>query len=120
MFELTTTVSLTTKRQKEIKALYIDAVWNPFTSTVMNEDVKPRIITAYKNVLIPYLLDEVEHNLSCKKVSQLSKLYNGVYDRMLELREEETNKLERKLRKEKDPIVVLDLFTIKIKSSSDL
>ncbi len=116
LINLSSTVHKITAQQQEIDQLYTDSVWNPFISVVMKEEVKVRIKSAYNNVLIPYLLDEVTNNLECNKVSLLTALYSGVNNRMLELREEDTYRLERKLRREKDPLKVLDLLNIKIKS----
>ena len=39
-------------------------------------------------------------------------LVDNTYNRMLVLREEETKKLERNLKKEDDPIIVLQCFQI--------
>ena len=117
LLKLSLTVYKVTAQQEEIEQLYTDSVWNPFISVVMREEVKLRLKSAYKNVLIPFLLDEVNNHLECDKVNIINALYVGVYNRMLELREEETYRLERKLRREKDPLKVLDLLSIKIKSN---
>jgi len=92
---------------------YKDAVWNPFTATIMDEMVKKRITSAYKNVALPYALEKVEKELNCENVEELDALFKNLQRRMLELRDENTSKLERKLRKERNPEVVLQLFNIK-------
>ncbi len=100
-------------RSAELQDKYRDAVWNPFTATIMDEMVKKRITSAYYNVLQPYLLKKVEKDLNCENVEELHMLFNNLHQRMLELRDEDTSKLERKLRKERNPDVVLQLFNLK-------
>lgn len=114
MIELSEQVSKIPSQKEEIKEVYKDDVWNPFTSTVMTEEVKKRITDAYNNVLIPYLVDGVNNNLSCTNAASINTLFLEVYQRMLELREEDTEKLEKKLKKEDDPIAILELFNINI------
>ncbi|WNB18392.1 hypothetical protein [Marivirga arenosa] len=107
-------------QQKEIENLYIDEIWNPFTSTVMSEEVKSRIVESYTKILIPFIKDEIKNHLACDNVVSLYRLEQKIYDRMLELREEDTEKLERKLRKEKDPKSILTLFEIDANYKSEL
>ena len=78
----------------------------------MDETVKRRILSAYTNVLIPYYLKNITQGLPCENAPQWIELVNKTYDRMLELREEDTRKMERKLKKEEDPLVVLQRFKI--------
>ncbi len=97
----------------EIEEKYKDAVFNPFTATIMEEAVKRRITTAYKTVLLPYLLDAVEAQVNCDNAGEMTSLFRDLHLRMLALREEDTKKLERKLRKVQDPMTVLALFDLK-------
>ena len=78
----------------------------------MEEEVKKKITSAYRNVLIPFLVNEASGELDCVKADNLNQLLTGLHVRMLELREEDTHKLERKLRKEKDPHTILQLFNL--------
>ncbi|GAB4235365.1 MAG: hypothetical protein Tsb0034_09510 [Ekhidna sp.] len=87
-------------RNKELKEIYKDRVWNPFTATLMDEQVKKRITDAYQHVIIPYIIESARKNLSCANAAFLSDLMESVYVRMLALRDEETRKLERKLKNE--------------------
>jgi hypothetical protein len=96
--------------ESQIGETYQDAVWNPFMAVIMNEEVKKRITTAYRRDLIPFFLDKVENQLSCENAGPLAEMMDQVHQRMLELREEDTSKLERKLRREQDPIAILELI----------
>lgn len=100
------------KKDEEIKKVFTDAVWNPFMANVMDEEIKKRITSAYRTILIPFLLEQSQTNLDCEKATKLNQLLPDLHKRMLELREEDTSKLERKLRKEKNPNAILELFNL--------
>lgn len=91
---------------------YQDAVWNPFTATIMDEAVKKRITSAYRNVLVPYILETVSAPIACENTVGTTQLLADIQKRLMELREEPTKKLERKLRKEQNPEVILELLGI--------
>lgn len=97
-------------QEAELRELYQDAVWNPFMAVIMNEDVKKRITGAYRRILIPFFLQTVETELSCQNARTLAAVMPQLYQRMLEMREEDTSRLERKLRREQDPLAILELF----------
>lgn len=107
------TIVMLPKQQYTIRSAYKDAVWNPFTATIMIESIKKRLVEAYENVLIPHFLNMVEEGLACEETAQWITLVQTTYDRMLELRDEEnTRKLERRLRKENDPQIILQRLGI--------
>lgn len=97
-------------QRKEIKTVYQDQVWNPFTATVMNEDVKKRITKAYNKQLLPYYLNEINKNLSCDNVITITGNLEKLNQKILALREEDTKKLERKLKRTNNPLTILNLL----------
>ncbi len=97
-------------QSEEIRLHYQDGVWNPFMATVMNEEVKKRITNAYRKVLVPYFLNQIQDGFDCGSVELLLEEMSYTGERMFQLRDEETSKLERKLRREQDPKTVLKLF----------
>ncbi|NJB69946.1 hypothetical protein GGR42_000408 [Saonia flava] len=107
---LTNTLLSLPDKTEEINTAYQDAVWNPFMANVMEEEVKKRIGAAYSKILIPHFLEEAKTQLTCENVGDLDSAIKFINERMLELREEDTKKLERKLRKEKDPNEIIKLF----------
>ncbi len=109
---LTRSITALPARQDSIQEAYSDAVWNPFTATIMNEDVKKRITAAYRDILVPNFLDRVQTAISCENARELHLLFENSYRRLLELRNEETSKLERKLKREKNPETIIQLFNI--------
>tara|TARA_R110002049_G_scaffold47596_5_gene137397 strand:- start:9285 stop:11192 length:1908 start_codon:yes stop_codon:yes gene_type:complete len=99
-------------RSKEIATVYNDRIWNPFMATLMDEEVKKRITNAYRQVLVPHFLERIQTDLSCENAGELTTQIENTVQRILQLREEDTSKVERKLRKEQDPQVVLQLFDV--------
>ncbi|MEM9078342.1 MAG: hypothetical protein AAGC43_14965 [Bacteroidota bacterium] len=112
LVELATAVGKLPEQELIIKEAYQDAFWNPFTATIMDEDIKKRITAAHKNIIIPYVLDLIASPVECKDVTQITQLLDDIQKRLLELRDESTKKLERKLRKEQDPQIILELLGI--------
>ncbi|MEO9513282.1 MAG: hypothetical protein ABJN84_09300 [Flavobacteriaceae bacterium] len=100
------------QKEREIHEKYKDAVWNPFMANLMDEEVKKRITLVYHDILIPDILKQVNTDLDCEKAVVLHRLLVDLHDRMLQLRDEDTAKLERKLRKEKNPKTILALFNL--------
>ncbi len=104
--------------QEAIKKEYTNAVWNPFMANVMEEEVKKRIVGTYEDVLIPYFIKMVSEELTCDNAGRLKDQMVNTNQRILELRNEETRKLERKLRREKQPIEVLKLLNVQSTSKN--
>ncbi len=107
------------QRVQGIEEAYQDAVWNPFTATIMNERIKKRITNAYRKVIVPYMLNQITTTLDCENAQPLSELLENTYQKMLALKEEETRKLERKLKKTQDPIEILTLFNLMDTANQD-
>ncbi|MEO9892521.1 hypothetical protein [Aurantibacter sp.] len=110
--ELEDEILLHPVKNQEIVEHYQDQVWNPFMANLMTEEIKKRITAAYRKVLEPYLLNEVSTNLNCTNAGTLLNLYKATHERMMTLRDEDTHKLERKLKREQDPKMVLELMNI--------
>ncbi len=108
--DLAKSISVLPEKWESIQKNYQDRIWNPFMATLMDEEVKKRITGSYRRVLVPYYLEQVNTELTCAEAKKLDLLIQSTYQRMLELRIENTSKLERKLRKATDPEVVLELF----------
>ncbi len=112
MSELSLLLSGQPAQWAEIQEAYTDQVWNPFTATVMEEEIKKHILTAYRSVLMPYILQSIESGLTCDNTQQWVILLEKVHLRMNEMVTEDTKRLERKLKRERDPEVVLELIGI--------
>ncbi len=114
---LSVTITALPAQTSEIDSLYQDAVWNPFMAVVMDEEVKKRLTAAYNKVLIPYFLKKATAELTCENAGILTTEIQQATQRMRELRTEETKKLERKLRREKDPNIILQLLNVQPKKA---
>ncbi|TDS15093.1 hypothetical protein DFQ03_1729 [Maribacter caenipelagi] len=110
--DLSRTVSLMPAYQTDIIENYTDRIWNPFMATLMDEDIKKRITSTYTKILEPYFLTEIEQQISCESIEDLNKNITATYKKILELKDQNTKKLERKLKKEKDPVTVLEMLNV--------
>ena len=97
---------------QEIQKIYTDEVWNNFTATVMSEEIKKRITNSYRDVIIPHLIDASTKNLTCGAAPEKIELFAALHQRMLDLRTEETSRIERKLKNETDPALTMQLLAI--------
>ena len=112
MEELVGSLKKLPDRWEKIQQLYTEQVWNPFTATTMKDQVKERIPQAYNQLLIPSILNRMATELTCRDTQEVRMLLDMLYERMQQLRIQNTSKLERKLKNEDDPNVVMDLFEI--------
>ncbi|WP_343486288.1 hypothetical protein [Allomuricauda sp. d1] len=112
MEKLAIAVAKQSSRWEEIQQKYTDAIWNPFMANIMDEEVKKRLTNAYRKVLIPHIMNIIANDLSCENAEDLATLLDDAYTRMLQLRDEDTSKLERKLKREEDPNVVMQLLNL--------
>ncbi|MEN0048109.1 MAG: hypothetical protein AAF806_13700 [Bacteroidota bacterium] len=110
---LATTLIQLPQKVEKIEALYTDEIWNNFTATVMEDKVKKHLLNAYQVYLVPYFQEQVKTNLNCQNAHQLNTQIKTTYQRMLELREEETSNLEDQLKQEDDPRKMIDLVVDK-------
>jgi len=101
-------------RRKTIEDLYTRTVWNPFTYTDMEETVKERLYSAYDEILFPYLMDRIEEQLSCNNVDAILVDLPALFERMKSLREQDTQTIEKELRRENDPQTIAQLLELKL------
>ncbi len=97
---------------EKILEAYTDEVWNPFTATVMEEQVKRRILEAYQNVLLPDFLARIDEGIACEDIDTFIFQVASTHKRLFEMIGEDTRRLERKLKRETNPKTILRLFGI--------
>lgn len=97
-----------------VKEEYKRVVWNPFTYTDMEETVKERVYSAYEDKLLPHIFNVLESNITCKNITRKSSDFDELYNRMLELRQQDTRELERELRKTSSVEKIISLFKLNI------
>ncbi|RRQ48359.1 hypothetical protein DZC72_11625 [Maribacter algicola] len=107
---LITLLSNFPEKMKEIKALYTDDIWNPFMATVMEEEVKKRIVEAYTDILIPHFIKSLSETEDCERIALIKEQIIYTNNRMVDLRNLETRKLERKLKRVQTAEEVLKLL----------
>ncbi len=115
---LSTSIASLPEKRMEIENLYTDDIWNPFMATVMEEEVKKHIVEAYTEILIPYFIESITDTLNCDQIEPLNNQIIFTNNRMVDLREMDTRKLERKLRRERRPEEVLKLLHQQVTSKN--
>lgn len=105
-------ISQLPNRWDTIQRIYTEQVWNPFTATIMSDQIKGRLTEAYDGLLIPSILTRIKTGLACAQVAEVHSILDQLYAKMKTLRKQNTSKLERKLRRENDPNTALELFGI--------
>jgi len=108
--EITETLGEMPNYAERIMVAYTDRIWNPFTATLMDETVKKRIPTAYQKTVEPYFLNTLASELSCENAQELHSDIVNAYERVLYLRNAETTKLERRLKRAKNPREILQFL----------
>ncbi|PRP68139.1 hypothetical protein BST86_14090 [Nonlabens agnitus] len=99
-------------RQEALKKKYTEDVYVIFTATFMEEQVKKRITKAYEDYLLPYLLQQVQDGLECGSYQEWIEQYETLNSKLTTLRDEDTQRLERRLKREEDPQEILKLLGV--------
>lgn len=103
------------QEQKErIKEEYTRVVWNPFTFTDMEETVKERVYNAYNKDLIPFLLSDLNDNITCNKIELRLQNFTKVYEKMMVLRNQDTKEIERALRRVHDAKKIIEILSLEL------
>ncbi|MDX1652254.1 MAG: hypothetical protein R3277_07170 [Brumimicrobium sp.] len=113
LIELYSSLSKVPSQRERIKEIYTRTVWNPYTFTDMKEIVKERIYDAYTDILIDFLLTDISNSIACDKIKGKSDNFTLLFEKMKELRLEDTRELEKKLKKTSDPREILELMGLK-------
>ena len=110
--ELSKVVSNLPQNMDELAEVYTDEVWNPFTATLMDEKVKKRLTRAYGEKVVPFILKKVESEVDCSNASAYIALIEQLNERMFVLREKDTKRLERRIKRKDDITEILSLLGI--------
>lgn len=98
------------ENRSQIADLYTRTVWNPFTFTDMQETVKERVYNAYYNQVLPFVLSELNRQLSCNEIEKGRATISKLFNKMKELREQDTKELERAIRRANEPSQLFNLL----------
>lgn len=95
-----------------IKDLYTRTVWNPYTFTDMEETVKERVYNAFNKQILPYIIEDLFKSITCEKIEDKTKNIKLVYEKMKALREQDTKKIEKEIRRESDVLKIIKAFSL--------
>lgn len=97
-----------------LEGAFTRKVLNPYTMTDMDERQKRIIYDRFIQTLFPYLLKDVKQHISCENVESKMDNFQIVKEKFLQLRDEDTDVLEEKMREETDPERLLDLLDLNL------
>lgn len=103
------------KLEEEMEFLdkaFTKKVLNPYTMTDMDERRKKDIFERFDEVLLPYLIRDLEDNLDCETLPSKLNNFEVFYERLLELRDADTEKLELELGERESPEELIELFDL--------
>jgi hypothetical protein len=98
------------KKAERVDDLYMRTVWNPYTYTDMHERMKERLYKAYEYQIFPYVIENIRNTITCGNIEAKNKNINAVYNRMVQLREQDTKELERQIRRARGTEEVIRIF----------
>lgn len=97
-----------------IRDAYTKKVFNPYTSTEMEEKVKSSIYKSFEEVLLPAILENVK-NLKCNNVKGFADNFDLLFEGMIETLKRDTGKQERKVKKTKTPSRASDILNFNLR-----
>ena len=102
------------EKKERIEESYKREVWSPVTYTYMTETIKERIYNAYKNYLLDKVVDDIKKSIGCEKLDEKMENISILYKEMMAIRDRDTSKEERALRRVKDADKILSILNIKL------
>lgn len=98
------------RKLERLDDVYTRTSFNPYLMVDMSERYKERLYKAFENYLLPTVLNKITTTVDCdllpKNLSELDKIYN----RMIELSEEDTSAMEKELRRERDAATIQEIL----------
>lgn len=110
-YEMTARIPLRLERLEEI---YTRSVWNAYTFTYMDERIKDRLYRAYENTLLPLVLDDMATHVTCGNLEKKQDNMVNLYQRMVELRDQDTREMEKQLRRASDSETILQIMSLNL------
>ena len=98
------------RKLDRIDELYTRTVWNAFLMVDMDERVKERVYNAVISYVFPFVIENLHKQLECDKIQESTHYLENLYNRMIYLRDRDTREIERSLRRERDPEVILEII----------
>lgn len=101
-------------RIERLEEIYTRSVWNAYTFTYMDERIKERLYRVYENILLPLVLDDMMTHTECGKLQEKQQNMVNLYQRMVELRDQDTREMERQLRRVSDPEEIMQIISLNL------
>jgi hypothetical protein len=90
------------RKLERLDDVYTRTSFNPFVMVDMSERIKENIYVAFEKYLFPSLLSDLRNNISCDAYSENLQYLEKIYNRMVELSDQDTSIIEKELKRERD------------------
>ncbi|WP_310682581.1 hypothetical protein [Salibacter sp.] len=113
--DLIYTVHQSTDNIYKINDAYTREVFNPYTYTNMEEKAKPSIYNSFSNLLLPGIFHNL-NRLNCHNINQYRNNFSVLFNGMMNfLKEENTNRVERKVKRADNPREAAEILNLELK-----
>lgn len=102
------------RKIERLDEVYTRTVFNPYTFTNMDERIKERLYKAYENHLLPFVLNDLNIDFSCNSLELKLNNFEKLYRKMMILRDRDTKEIEKELRRENNPIKIMEILELEI------
>ncbi|MGF1556961.1 hypothetical protein [Paucihalobacter sp.] len=102
------------KKAKRLDEEYTRISFNPFLMADISERLKERVYRAYEEHLLPYALNDIKDNLSCETLEGKIENLDMIYNRMMNIRDNDTKFEEANLRREKDVEKIMEVLKLNL------
>jgi hypothetical protein len=110
---LINTLEYVPENARSIRDAYRRDVFNPYTFTNMEEILKPQIIRAFNQVLLPALLHNISR-MTCEDVVAIHTNFDRLFESMTTTLQQETRRTERRLRKISDSTKAAEILNFNL------
>jgi hypothetical protein len=100
------------QRLQQLDELYTRTIFNPYTFTYMDERMKERLYKAYEDILLPYVLDDAQRNITCDHIRSKQENIVRLYQKMMDLWEQDTSDISQRLRRVSDPRAIMEILSL--------
>lgn len=90
------------RKLDRIDNVYTRTSFNPYLMVDMSERIKERVYKAFEDYLFPSLMKEINENINCQAFPERIEALETIYNKMVELSDQDTSAMEKELRREKD------------------
>lgn len=107
--ELIHTLEKAPENYYTVRDSYTREVFNPYTYTNMQEKIKPSIYKSFEEDILPAVYENLKR-MDCNNIVNFNNNFSILFEGMIKLLKEDTDKLDRKVKRARDVKKAADLL----------